>query len=307
VSESSSKQRGGVIAAIVVTYESSARIGRCLEALRAGAPLGGLDVRVVDNASRDASAELAESLLGPGHVIRLPENRGYAAGVNAGLAAVDAAWVVVLNPDVEVPPRGIDRLVEVLERHPRAGLAGPRVVGPGGRRERSVGRFPTFALEWGTSWFLDRLGWPGRYPPQPRATVPVDWVSGCAWVLRAAAVESVGPLDEDYFMYCEDVDYCRRLHDAGWDVLAVPEVEWFHGLGQGSTASGLGPADGGPVLLRYFAKFHPEVPQARLRRVLRRSWTLRRAWRRARLRLGDSASAALVRRYDLALERLDRV
>lgn len=300
------ERRDGPVAAIVVTYESAAVIERCLESLRAAAPGRGLEPCVVDNASHDGSANLAEAVLGPGRVIRLDVNRGYAAGVNAGLAAVDAPWVAVLNPDVGIPPGGIDRLVDALADRPRAGLAGPRVVGPGGRRERSVGRFPTPTLEWAHSWFLDKLGWPGRFPPQPDATGPVDWVSGCAWLLRAEAVHAIGPLDEGYFMYCEDVDYCRRLHTACWDVLVVPEVEWFHGLGQGSNDSALRPADGGPALLRYLTKFHPEVPEARVRENLLRGWKLRHAWRLARLRLGDAASAPLVRRYEIAIDLLTR-
>ena len=306
MSEAPLESRDGPVAAIVVTHESSAVIGACLESLRAGAPRRGVEVCVVDNDSRDGSADLAEAFLGAGRVIRLDVNRGYAAGVNAGLVRSDAPWIAVLNPDVRIPPGGIDRLVDALAPRARAGLAGPRVVGPGGRRERSVGRFPTPALEWAHSWFLDKLGWPGRFPPQPEATGSVEWVSGCAWLLRAEAVHAIGPLDERYFMYCEDVDYCRRLHDAGWDVLVVPEVEWFHGLGQGSTESPLQPADGGPALLRYLTKFHPEVPEARVRKILRRTWKLRRAWRLMRLRLGDGASAPLVRRYEIAIEGLDR-
>jgi hypothetical protein len=288
----------------VVTYESSAVLARCLAALRESEP--GVDVRVVDNASSDGSADLAESLLGAAGVIRLPSNRGFAAGVNAGLAAVDAPWIAVVNPDALVPPGALGRLVDELERHPRAGLAAPRVVGTDGCPERSVGLFPTPGREWAHSWLLDHLGWPGRWASLPGQVAPVDWVSGCAWLLRAEAARAVGPLDEGYFMYGEDVDYCRRLHDAGWSVLAVPRVEWVHAVGTGSRRTGLVAADGGAALVRYFAKFHPDLPQARVRALLLRGWRLRRIWRTVRARLGDVESAAAARRYEIAIEELGR-
>jgi N-acetylglucosaminyl-diphospho-decaprenol L-rhamnosyltransferase len=300
------ERRDGPIAVIVVTYESAAVIARCLGVLRAAAPRRGLDIRVVDNASTDGSPALAEAIVGSERVIRMTSNRGFAAGVNAGLATVDAPWIAVINPDVQVPPGGLDRLADVLACHPAAGLAAPRVVGADGRPERSVGLYPTPGREWAHSWLLDHLGWPGRWAPLPRRTATVDWVSGCAWLMRAEAARATGALDEGYFMYCEDVDYCRRLHDAGWDVLAVPEVEWMHGLGVGSSETGLLPADGGPALLRYFARFHPGFPERRVRALLLRGWRLRRIWRLGRARLGDARSSAMARRYEIAIERLGR-
>lgn len=300
------ESRDGPVAAVVVTYESAAVIERCIETLRDAAPDRGVDLRVVDNASTDGSAALAEALLGSSHVVRLPVNRGFAAGVNAGLVGVDAPWIAVVNPDAVVPRGGLDRLADVLKRHPRAGLVAPRVVGADGRPERSVGLFPTPAREWAHSWLLDHLGWPGRWAKLPASITSVDWVSGCAWLLRAEAVRVVGPLDDGYFMYCEDVDYCRRLHDAGWNVLAMPEVEWVHDVGTGSRETGLVAADGGTALLRYFAKFHPGVPEQHVRTLLLRGWRLRRAWRKARVRLGDAGSSAVARRYEIAIETLGR-
>jgi N-acetylglucosaminyl-diphospho-decaprenol L-rhamnosyltransferase len=296
----------GPIGAVVVAFDSVGTLPRCLAALSAAAPRRGLEIRVVDNASTDASAALAEATLGPGSVIRLPTNRGFAAGANAGISALDTPWIAVLNPDVEVSPEGLERLADALVRHPRAGLAGPRAVGGDGHPERTVGPFPTPAREWAHSWLLDHVGWPGRFAPQPLATRAVDWVSGCAWLLRAEAARAVGSLDEAYFMYFEDVDYCRRLHEAGWEVIYVPEVTWTHGQGMGSSKTGLQPADGGPAALRYFAKFHPELPQDRVRALLLRGWRLRLAWRRLRARLGDAHSAALARRFEIAIKRVGK-
>jgi len=307
VPEPTSPRAAARIAAIVVTHESEEVLGPCLASLRGAAPAAGLAVLVVDNASRDASAALAARELGEAQVLRLAENRGFAAGVNAGLAAVEAPWVAGLNPDTVLPEGALDRLAAVLESHPRAALVGPRVLDGGGGLEETVGRFPTLARERAHTWWLDRLlGIEGRRAPFPAATAVVDWVSGCAWLLRAAALRTAGPLDEGYFMYYEDVDYCRRLHDAGFEVLATPEVTLRHLRGHGSAASGLVAADGGASLVRYFRKFHPEVPRGAVRGLLLTGWRLRRVSRRLRAALGDGASRAVARRYERAIAELER-
>ena len=293
------------IRVVVVTYESAAVVAGCLESLRAAAPRRGVDIRVVDNASSDESAAIAAAMLGCDNVLRMPANRGFAAGVNAGFAGATGTWIAVVNPDVRIPAGGLDRLADVLEHHPAAGLAAPRVVDGRGRAERSVGLFPTPRREWVHSWLLDHVGWPGRWARPCRDVARVEWVSGCAWLLRAEAVRAVGPLDEGYFMYAEDVDYCRRFHDAGWDVLAVPQVEWEHRVGSGSSATPALAADGGTALLRYYGKFHPRIPESRVRALLLRGWRLRLLWRRARARLGDPSSAAVARRYEIAIRQLD--
>ena len=291
------------ITAVVVTHDSAAVIESCLSKLAAAAPTRGLDVRVVDNASRDDSAAVAERLLGAGAVIRLRENRGFAAGVNAVLSGFSGEWLAVLNPDLDVPPGALDRLADALERWPRAGLAGPRVRRPDGGVERTAGYLPTLARERAHALFLDRLlGREGRVAHLPPRDGPVEWLSGCAWLLRGTAVRAVGPLDEAYFMYFEDVDYCRRLLDAGWQVLAVPEVEVVHAFGRGSTGSDALPADGGGALLRYFRKWEADVPEDAIRRELQRGWRLRRAWHLARWALGSRRSRVVAKRYARALE-----
>lgn len=297
----------GPIAALVVTHDSAAVVERCLISLREAAPRRGLEIRVVDNASRDDGPERAARLIGAERVLRLPSNRGFAAGVNAGLEAVPAPWRAVLNPDTVVAPGALDALADLLEARPRAALVAPRMRGEDGRVEATTGRFPTLARERAHTWLLDRLlGLEGRGMRFPNRTEPVDWVSGCAWLLRTDAYEAVGPLDEDYFMYYEDVDYGRRLHDAGWEVLATPEVELVHAIGQGSSGTSRIPAEGGAALVRYFGKFHPEVAPADVRALLANGWRLRLAWRRLRKALGDRASARVARRYELALEALSR-
>jgi N-acetylglucosaminyl-diphospho-decaprenol L-rhamnosyltransferase len=297
----------GPAAVVVVTYQSASVLLACIEALAHAAPAHGLDIWVADNNSSDGSADLAEERLGRAHVLRLSSNHGFAAGVNAGLSASRAPWIAVLNPDTLVPAGAIDDLIDVMIEHPKAGLVAPLVRDGKGRIESTIGHFPSVAGERAHAFMLDRLlGLEGRHMPFPSRTAPVEWVSGCAWLLRAAAVERVGPLDERYFMYYEDVDYCRRMKDLGWDVLATPNVEFMHSIGGGSSETPRIPADGGTALLQYFAKFHPEIPPSRVRAPLVLGWRLRRLWRRTRAQLGDRRSERAAARYALAIASVGR-
>lgn len=288
--------------AVVVTYESADVIGDCLHALRGAAPRRGVEIRVVDNASRDDGAARAAAILGEACVRRLGANRGFAAGVNAGLIGADAPWLAIVNPDLRTAPGMLDALADFLERAPRAGLAGPRVDLPDGSREPTAGVFPTPGRERAHAWMADRwLGRRGRRRPQPEQPEAVDWVSGCAWVLKRAAWEQVGALDETFFMYFEDVDYCRRLGDAGWEVWCVPSAGAVHHRGTGSKQSGTVPADGGPAAVRYLAKHFPGPGQDRLAEILRTGWRIR-VWLHSILSaLGRRRSGALARRYREAL------
>jgi GT2 family glycosyltransferase len=292
---------------VVVTFQSASVIERCLAALARAAPRRGVETWVVDNASTDDSARLAERAVGPGHVVRLPVNRGYAAGVNAGIARATGAWIGVLNPDTEVPPGALDALVDQIESLPRAGLLAPSICDDEGRVEASAGRFPTLERERAHALALDRaLGREGRTRPFPPRTAPVDWASGCAWLLRAEAARAVGPLDEEYFMYFEDVDYGRRLWDAGWQVLATPDVRLVHLLGRGSASTSVVPADGGAAAARYLRKFLPAPEADAAVGWLRLGWRVRWAWRSLRGALGDQRSSGLARRYRLALDETAR-
>jgi N-acetylglucosaminyl-diphospho-decaprenol L-rhamnosyltransferase len=297
------------IVAVVVTFESEAVIERCLGSLREAAPVRGIDIRVVDNASSDDSVARAAALVGEDHVRRLSSNRGFAAGVNAVLAGFEGRWLAVVNPDVVLPPGALDALVDRLEREPRAGLVGPRVRDPRGAIEESVGWFPTLARERAHAFYLDvLLGYKGRRRRAfPAVAEAVEWISGCAWVLRGDAIRSVGALDEDYFMYFEDVDYCWRLGVAGWSVVADPGVEILHGGSVGSARSHELPADGsGAPVLRFFGKFRPGTRSEDVMAVLMAGWRVRRALHAAAGWLGDSRARMRERRYVTAIATASR-
>jgi GT2 family glycosyltransferase len=172
-------------------------------------------------------------------------NAGYAAAVNTAVATCAGRDVLLLNPDVGLSdPEPVRRLGGLLDAHPEVGVAGPRLVDESGRTQPSARRFQSLAALAGTLPRLGRLG-PlrrahARYEGPShadRATV-VDWVIGAAMLIRRAAFEDVGGWDEDYFLYIEDTDFCRRCRRAGWEVAYVPEVSLHHRYPRASSRPG---------------------------------------------------------------------
>ncbi|MFP5365206.1 MAG: glycosyltransferase family 2 protein [Thermoleophilia bacterium] len=216
--------------AVVVAYNSARALRGCV------APLAGLEwvaVTVVDNASPDDSSAAVANL--PVDVVRAPSNRGFAAGCNIGVARSQAPYVLLLNPDARIAPASLCALVEVLEREPRAAIVAPRLLESDGSLAWSQFRFPRRRSTYAQALFLHRL-WPlaswtdeqVRDPAAYATSGSPEWVSGACMLVRRAALEQIGPLDEGYFMYCEDIDLCARARAAGWDVRFEPRAAVQH-------------------------------------------------------------------------------
>lgn len=222
------------VSAVIVSYNSRAYLGRCLASVVPQVEAAGGEVIVVDNASADGSPEVVRAFAG----VRLVENRanvGFVRAVNQGLKLAAGRYFLILNPDTEVRPGALAALVAFLNDHPRVGLAGPRLLNPDGTVQPSRRRFPTlpvlFAESTFVQWRFPRLGLFRRFYCEdlPDGTAhPVDWVTGACLLARREAVEQVGLLDERFFMYCEELDWCRRMWAAGWQVYYVPAAEVVH-------------------------------------------------------------------------------
>jgi GT2 family glycosyltransferase len=194
---------------------------------------------VLDNDSRDGTPECVASEAPWARLVRTGANLGYAKAVNRGITETSGALVLVLNPDCVWPPGAIHALAAWLASHPRCGIAAPRILNPDGTVEYSARAYPdSFTFLFNRYSLLTRL-WPGnpwsrRYllldwdHASPRS---VDWVSGAAMLVRRAAIDAVGGMDEAFFMFNEDVDWCRRMNDAGWSVDYVPDATVVHHIG----------------------------------------------------------------------------
>jgi len=223
------------VSIVVVSFNARADLERCLESLRAAPPRASHEIFVVDNNSTDGSAESARRVPGV-RLIQQATNVGFARANNAGIRASTGTALLLLNSDTIVPPGAIDRLVATLDREPDVAIVGPRLVDGNGCPELSFGRMIGPLNEWRQKWAARRanvesLTRQRRYP---------DWVSGACLLVRRSDAEAVGLLDERYFMYAEDVDFCAAVRARGRRVLFTPDVEIVH---QGGRSAAAAPAE----------------------------------------------------------------
>ena len=256
------------LSAIVVHYRSLDVLPRCLVALAAaGEP--DVEIVVVDNNSRDGLAERLARDFPAARVISNDENVGYARAVNQGIAATSGEYLLVMNPDCFLEGRAARTLAQYLDAHPRTGLAGPKLLNPDGSYELSARSFPDhFTFLFNRYSLLTRLfprnRWSRRYlltDWDHASAREVDWVSGACMMVRREVIKAVGAMDEGFFMFNEDVDWCRRITQAGWAVACVPEARAVHEVGASRRR-----VDARVILerhrgmIRYFHKHHPTNP-----------------------------------------------
>jgi hypothetical protein len=228
------------LAVVIVAFNSRGWLEPCLSTLLGAADGLALDVVVVDNGSTDGSAELVEERFPEVTVLRA-ENRGFAAGNNAGLREVrDAPFVLLLNPDTEVREGTLADAVTALRARPEVGVLGVRQVLADGTLWPTIRRFPTVRRALGQA--LASESWPSR----PRwagereldlslysGPVACDWMSGSFLLLRREALDAAGFLDERFFLFAEETDLCLRVRRAGWGVLHAPAMTIVHHADKG--------------------------------------------------------------------------
>jgi GT2 family glycosyltransferase len=227
------------LSVVVVAWETRDLTSRCLEALRAAIheePALSVDVHVVDNGSRDGTARAVRERFPDFDLIALPRNRGYAAGSNAGIAAARGRVILLLNTDAEITRPAIDLALAFFAREPRAGLVGLELCHPDGRPQNSIHSYPSPWRELAPRWLMEWV-WPRRFPSKRRPVagpVQVEAVLGAVLFARADAVREVGPLDEGYFFFLEETDWCWRMRREGWGIWHLPGAAVRHGSGQSS-------------------------------------------------------------------------
>jgi N-acetylglucosaminyl-diphospho-decaprenol L-rhamnosyltransferase len=237
------------LAIVILNYNTRDLLADCLRSVVAGRDALRTGVCVVDNASSDGSAEMVQREFPELHLIANRTNVGYSAGNNAGLrwfgfgadpatnsATAAPRYALLLNPDTVVPPTAFAEMVRFMDAHPTIGAAGPRVRRPDGSLDRACRRsFPTPQVSFYRMTGLSRLFPHSRrfnaynleYLPEDGVHV-VDSVVGAYMQVRREAIATVGLLDERFFMYGEDLDWAKRIKDAGWEVWYNGEVEITH-------------------------------------------------------------------------------
>jgi N-acetylglucosaminyl-diphospho-decaprenol L-rhamnosyltransferase len=270
------------LAVVIVNYNAGAFLGRCLSSAEAAGGDISVDVVVVDNASRDDSARAAAGVHSEMTLIENPDNRGFATAANQGIAASDAPFVFLLNPDAEITGGTLAALVKLAREQPRTGAVGCLVRNPDGTNQPSARRVPGLfeslmhaflgpffpGNRWSRSYTM--AGWDRASERE------VEWISGSAMLLRREALDEVGGFDEGYFMYVEDVDLCTRLRSAGWKVLFSPEVEVVHEIGVSARGQSRRMAFAHSAsIYRYFEKHRARGAGALLKPLVRAALWLR--------------------------------
>ncbi|MBI3401921.1 MAG: glycosyltransferase family 2 protein [Acidobacteria bacterium] len=218
-----------VLSIIIVSFNARADLERCLDSLRDAPPATPHEIVVVDNASADGSAAAARGRTGVRvNVIEAGANVGFARACNIGIRASEGTHLLLLNSDTIIPPGAIDALFAELQRNSDVAVVGPRLVDEAGRAELSFGRMITPFAEWrqkraARSGLVEQLARRRHYP---------DWVSGACLLVSRADADAAGLLDERFFMYTEDVDFCAAIRARGRRVLFTPDVEIVHARGR---------------------------------------------------------------------------
>jgi len=261
------------LSAVIVHYKSLGALPRCLRALSENTTELGLETVVVDNDSGDGVAEVLAREFRHVRLVTNRDNVGYARAVNQGIAATSGEFVLVMNPDCYLEPGAAKALVAHLRAHERVAVAGPKILNPDGSLEFSARAFPNhYTFLFNRYSLLTRL-----FPNNPfsrrylltdwdhMSVREVDWLSGACLLVRRKAIESVGPMDEGFFMFNEDVDWCRRMKQGGWSVTYVPDAVAVHHVG--ASRRRVAPriiVERHRGMIRYFHKHHPTNPAVAL-------------------------------------------
>jgi N-acetylglucosaminyl-diphospho-decaprenol L-rhamnosyltransferase len=247
---------------IIVTYNSSAYIDTCLGSILEHPSAIDHEIVVVDNASTDGTAAAIRSRWTGVRVIDARANLGFARANNLGIEQTFGTLILLLNPDTSVPKAALDTLVAALDARPDVAVAGPRLVDADGHAELSFGRMMSPLNELRQKFLVEgsrRAGPIAAYVESiTRKPQEVDWVSGACLLVRRADAEAVGLMDERFFMYAEDVDFCAAIRARGRHVLFCPTAEIIHLRGRSrATASAATEGAYRRSQVAFYEKHHP--------------------------------------------------
>jgi GT2 family glycosyltransferase len=230
------------------------------------------EVWVVDNGSADGSAEAVRASFPKVKLVARRENLGFASASNRAIEASSGRYVLLLNSDTVALGGSIEQLVRFADGQPSVGVVGAVLLNPDGSFQFSYADFPSIWGELlsatGLGRKLIRRAYPSYGPERSQQARRVDYVSGACLLARRAAVDQVGPLDEGYFMYSEEVDWCRRMRRAGWEVWFLPTKILHHGGGSTRQQREQMLTALYRSKVRYFERHHGRRPAAALRASL---------------------------------------
>jgi GT2 family glycosyltransferase len=255
---------------IVVSWNVANLLASCLDSILSS-PISveatrspTVEIIVVDSNSSDQTVPMLRERYPQVKLLAQQQNVGFTGGNNIGLAEAEGRYLLLLNPDTKVLGDSLPRMIAYLDQNPDVGIVGPQTLNEDGSTQSTRRRFPTFWIG------LFESTWLQPFAPKslldyyyvtdgvpPNATLDVDWVQGSALMLRCEVYEQIGGLDDGYFMYSEELDWCKRAKQAGWRVVFLGDVQIIHYGGKSSEQA----VARSHILfqqskLRYFRKYH---------------------------------------------------
>lgn len=222
------------ISIIIINWNTRQLLLDCIASVYGTVHKAVFEIFVVDNGSTDGSVRSVADKYPDVTIITNARNEGFAKANNAAIRRMVGEYAVLLNSDTVLKEHALDRMLAFMKEHPRAGMCGPQLLFRDGSQQTSTGSFPELLSEL-TSANMVRLLTSGKrrkHKPVFDGPTPVDFIIGACMFVRKAAIDSAGMLDEDYFFFYEEIDWCYRLNNAGWLIYHLPDIEIFHFGGQ---------------------------------------------------------------------------
>ncbi len=222
---------------VIVNWNTRDLVLRCVRSIYANEPTVSFEIIIVDNGSSDDSVPQLNAQFPDARIIFNYKNLGFSKAINQGIFHSKGEYILLLNSDTIILPNSIDLLFKTVEENSDCGIVGGKLLNPDHSFQSSYNDFPTLSSELISLFGLNKIFFSPFYPSYPphksNADRKCDWVGGAFLMARKKAIDEVGYMDEDYFMYAEEVDWCYRMKRKEWDVIYCSDAEIIH-LGGGS-------------------------------------------------------------------------
>jgi len=258
-----STQHSPDLSIIIVSWNVSRLLYDCLQSIAENKGALTIEIIVVDSASSDNTPEMVAREFPWVQLVACNENVGFPKGNNMGMGRANGRFILLLNPDTQLVGDALENMTAYLAAHSKIGMVGPQLLNGDLSVQSSRRRFPTVGTAFWESTWLQPVAPKSilqRYYVQDVGddqTVEVDWIMGACMMTRREIAAAVGGMDEAYFMYSEELDWCRRIKDAGWDIVYLPTAQVIHHYGKSSDqAATHRHINFNRAKLRYFRKYH---------------------------------------------------
>lgn len=264
------------LSVIIVNWNTRDLLCQCLDSLSQKVKGIDTEIFVVDNGSTDGSVAAVREKFPGVKLIENPVNLGFAKANNQAFSVSKGRYLLLLNPDTQVKDEAIEGMLSFMDVHPEAGLVGAQLLNADGSKQNSIANFPSLATELLNKSLLRRLfpeKFPGKETEYP-GPIEVDSVIGACMLVRREAVEQVGLLDEKFFLFLEETDWCYRMKKAGWKIYHIPQAEILHFQGKSAEA------EKGKARIEYYrSRYHYfRKNRGRLQQVLLMIGLIARLW-----------------------------